>query len=131
MARVLVSASPGHCCRDWNEVGLPHPGRCSGDPDGDGLRCAEHRVQHRYGDGNLAVLGRQAAGAQLGADQVLVVRHGRLSLVPSAVTGRALPAHAATFGHKLDVAVTLALGVAVDLCAWHRRSPEWDGDERR
>ena len=70
-------------------------------------------------------------GAEFGADQVFVSRHGRLSLVPPAVPGRLLPAHAAALGHEPDVAVTLALDAAVALAwAWHRRRPRRDDDVR-
>ena len=45
------------------------------------------------------------AGAEPWPDQMFVPAHGGLGQVASAVTGRALPAHAATLGHKPDMAV--------------------------
>jgi len=62
---------------DQRETELALPRRCLGDLDGEGLCRSDHPVQHRDGDGDLTLLCRQAAGAQLRADQVFVARHRR------------------------------------------------------
>ena len=89
---------------------LTLPAYRSRNPDGGGLCRRDHLVQHRDGDGDLALLSRQTPGAKLGADQVFVARHCRFRLVPPAIPSRSLPADATTLGHELDVTVAQALG---------------------
>lgn len=60
-------------------MGFPQAGKGSGDADGDGLGGAGHPVQHRDSHRDLALLAKQAMGAQLGADQVLPAAHGCIS----------------------------------------------------
>ena len=43
---------------------------------GEGLRFADHAVEHLDSEGDLAVLTKLGLGARLGADQVLVSAHG-------------------------------------------------------
>ena len=86
-----------------------------GNPAGDGRYFPYRHVHRRDSNGDLALLHRQAPGTQHLADQVFITRHYRFGLIAPTISGRLLPSHAATLGHKLDVAVTRTLGVAVVL----------------
>jgi hypothetical protein len=77
---------------------------------------AERAVQ-RF-DGDLALLGRQAASSQPRSDQMLVSTDCCFDETASGVTGCPLPSHAALLRDKSDVFVALTLQVnRVDLSA--------------
>ena len=109
--------------------------------DGNGLGFADHAVEHLDSEGDLAVLGRSAAGTELGPDQVLVAAHRRFGMVAYPVPGGALPADAAAVGHvwrtpakprrglrgfdELDVTVARGLLIRIS-CVQHGIGPGWD-----
>src|SRR3712207_102023 len=99
----------------------------SGGADGNRLGDPEHAVEHRDRDDGLALLGRQAAGAQLRSDAALVAPDRGFGVAAPAIAGRLLPGHAALLRDELDGAIALALRVGV-LRARHRRRARWDDD---
>ena len=77
--------------------------------NGDRLGEADHPVLHRDADRRLSLLSGRRADTESGTDQVLVSADRGLDVVASAVSGRSLPADAASLGDELNVAVASGL----------------------
>ena len=80
----------------------------SGGPDRDRLGGPDHAVEHRDGDGDLALLARQRASAQPRADGCLVPADAGLRQAAPPVAGRPLPGHAPLVADEPDVTIPLA-----------------------
>ncbi len=121
---VLGTGSEGHWCTDLRSIErVPDPPGSAA--DGDGLGFADHAVEYLDSEGDLAQLSGSYASAQLGADQMFITAHCGFRMVALPVSGGTLPAHAAPFGHQLNVTVTRALPIWIS-CAQHGIGARWD-----
>src|SRR4051794_26716372 len=97
----------------------------SGGANGNRLRGPDHAIEHLDREGDLALLGGQAASPELRTDDRLVAPDGRLRERTSAVLRRFLPGHAALHCDNLNVAIALALRISL-FRARHRRCTRGD-----
>src|SRR4051812_32450144 len=79
-----------------------------GGANGNRLRGPDHAIEHRDREGDFALLGGQAAGAQLRADDRFVAPDCRFRETTAAVACRLLSGHATLLGDEPDVAIAPA-----------------------
>ena len=120
----MAASSPWHWCTKAS-AGSTVPDRHGSAADRNGLGFSDHVVEHLNSERGLAVLTRSVAGVKLGTDQALVSTHCRFRVIALPVSGRALPANAAPFGHELDVMIAQGLLIRIS-CAQHGVGPGWD-----
>ena len=122
-----------------SDRGRRSPLRCRSAPaNGGGLGFADHAVDDLDGKGDLSLLSSVSAGAELGSDQVFVLSDHSLVQVTPTVTGRTLPAHAASLHHVRRTSRSDELDVVVARCllgqvgrARHRQDARSDDQIRR